>query len=390
MLRSLVNRVRVSMPLQRLEPCAPVLRTAFPGPELRRLQAEAESSELILRPEQGIGNYVADPDGNYLLDMTCAKQNLGYNHDAFDYFWVVRKFLPARKELGLLPEPLRPEDVKRTLLSWAPAGHRDVTVVGEGCVMQAMTKAVVERFQAKHQTECALLRLSSDFSYPTTGPASEAHCLAQLKEKLSTGKVAGVLVAPLTPDCKQASASFYLSVQSLCNSADAAFIVDERMTGFAASGLPWAHLFWGPRAAPDMTLFAANGLKGWYSRKDFLPTAELAVPTDLLQAFRHSLRIIHSRRLIKNSEFMGQYLKTSLQTLQKEGLVTAVRGQGLLVAFDVPCAASLQHRLLSLGVKVETLGKQTIRLRPALILSTAQASCFLHTLRTALTLPTKH
>ena len=390
MLRSLVNRVCVSMPLQRIEPCAPVLRTAFPGPELRRLQAEAGSSELFLRPERSIGNYVADPDGNYLLDMSCGKLNLGYNHDAFDYFSVVRKFLPARAELGLLPEPLRPEDVKRTLLSWAPEGHKDVTVVGEGCVMQAMAKAVLERFQAKHKTEGTLLRISADLPYPTTGPAAEASTLVQLKQQLSTGKVAGVLVAPLTPDCKQANASFYLAVQDLCNSADAAFIVDERLTGFAASGIHWAQQFWGPRTSPDITIFAAIGLKGWYSRKDFLPSTDLAVPTDLLQTFRHTLRTIHSRRLIKNSEFIGRYLKTSLEQMQKEGLLAGVRGQGLLLAFDVPCAATLQLRLLNLGVKVEATGKQSIRLRPALVLSTAQAGVFLRNLRIALTIRTKH
>lgn len=57
------------------EPAAPVLKTSIPGPKaseaIKELDAvfETRSINMIADYTQSAGNYIADPDGNVLLDV---------------------------------------------------------------------------------------------------------------------------------------------------------------------------------------------------------------------------------------------------------------------------------------------------------------------------------
>jgi 4-aminobutyrate aminotransferase/(S)-3-amino-2-methylpropionate transaminase len=70
------------------EPSGPLINTPVPGPKSKELSAElakiqqAGSVSFFADYEQSHGNYIADSDGNKLLDiyMQIASLPLGYNH----------------------------------------------------------------------------------------------------------------------------------------------------------------------------------------------------------------------------------------------------------------------------------------------------------------------
>jgi 4-aminobutyrate aminotransferase/(S)-3-amino-2-methylpropionate transaminase len=69
------NGARIEQPFFPSEPEAPTIRTQIPGPKsveaIRRLTKITETSSLnmVADYKSSIGNYIADPDGNVLLDV---------------------------------------------------------------------------------------------------------------------------------------------------------------------------------------------------------------------------------------------------------------------------------------------------------------------------------
>jgi len=57
------------------EPAGPIVKTAIPGPESTKAIAELDSVfdtrslNMLANYQKSLGNYIADPDGNVLLDV---------------------------------------------------------------------------------------------------------------------------------------------------------------------------------------------------------------------------------------------------------------------------------------------------------------------------------
>jgi 4-aminobutyrate aminotransferase/(S)-3-amino-2-methylpropionate transaminase len=57
------------------EPTGPIVKTAIPGPESKKAIAELDkvfdtrSLNMLANYQKSFGNYIADPDGNVLLDV---------------------------------------------------------------------------------------------------------------------------------------------------------------------------------------------------------------------------------------------------------------------------------------------------------------------------------
>ncbi len=57
------------------EPAGPVVKTAIPGPKSKKAIGELDkvfdtrSLNMLANYQQSFGNYIADPDGNVLLDV---------------------------------------------------------------------------------------------------------------------------------------------------------------------------------------------------------------------------------------------------------------------------------------------------------------------------------
>jgi L-lysine 6-transaminase len=84
----------------------------------------------------------------------------------------------------------------------------------------------------------------------------------------------------------------------------------------------------------------------------------------------HYLRIIEEEHLVENAAKVGAYFLDQLRDLQnEESLISAPRGRGLFLAFDVPDAKTREEfwkGFFDLGVLTLRSGENSIRFRPAL------------------------
>jgi len=100
------------------------------------------------------------------------------------------------------------------------------------------------------------------------------------------------------------------------------------------------------------------------------------------------LQIIREEGLVENAARVGATVKEGLQALAGEfESVSNVRGKGLLVAFDLPdgdIRGQVVQGCWERGLAILSCGPRSIRLRPPLVFSEAQAAEVLGTLRAVL------
>ncbi len=91
--------------------------------------------------------------------------------------------------------------------------------------------------------------------------------------------------------------------------------------------------------------------------------------TDMVRS-THFLRIIEEEHLVENAAKVGAYFLDQLRDLQREEpMISAARGRGLFLAFDLPDPKTREEfwkGLFDLGVLTLRSGEGSIRFRPAL------------------------
>src|SRR5216117_535374 len=93
--------------------------------------------------------------------------------------------------------------------------------------------------------------------------------------------------------------------------------------------------------------------------------------TDMVRS-THYLRIIEEEHLVENAAKVGAYFLDRLRELQSRtpsGLISAARGRGLFLAFDLPDPKTREefwHGFFDRGVLTLRSGENSIRFRPAL------------------------
>jgi L-lysine 6-transaminase len=84
----------------------------------------------------------------------------------------------------------------------------------------------------------------------------------------------------------------------------------------------------------------------------------------------HFLRIIESEKLVENARMQGARFLEELQALAaRHPVITAVRGRGLMLAFDLPnekMRDAFWKGAFELGLLVLRCGERSVRLRPVL------------------------
>jgi L-lysine 6-transaminase len=94
--------------------------------------------------------------------------------------------------------------------------------------------------------------------------------------------------------------------------------------------------------------------------------------TDMVRS-THFLQIIEEENLVENARIIGEHFLNRLLELQKEeAMITAVRGRGLFLAFDLPDPATRNEfwkGLFDGGVLALKSGERALRFRPALDLT---------------------
>ncbi len=176
---------------------------------------------------------------------------------------------------------------------------------------------------------------------------------------------------------------FLQAMQALCREHDALVVLDEVQTGCGLTGTAWAYQQLGVQ--PDVVAFGKKtqvcGIMAG-GRVDEVPDNVFAVSsrinstwggnlTDMVR-MRRALEVIESEGLIDRAAQLGKRLLDSLRDLagSSGGVVTNVRGRGLMCALDLPDGGTrdgAQDRLRrEERVLLLACGERSLRFRPSL------------------------
>ena len=214
--------------------------------------------------------------------------------------------------------------------------------------------------------------------------------------------IAGIIIEPIQGEGgdNHFRKEFFLALQARARENDAFLIVDEVQTGVGLTGRMWAHEHFG--LEPDALAFGKKSqVCGFMAgpRVDEEPENVFKVSsrinstwggglTDMVR-FGRFLEIIHAEALIENARVIGDRLLEGLRSLEREtgAFVSNSRGRGLMIAFDLPTPElrkKAHERLLAGGLLLLTCGVRSIRFRPPLNLTEAEADTALEIVRKSL------
>jgi L-lysine 6-transaminase len=230
--------------------------------------------------------------------------------------------------------------------------------------------------------------------------AAEAGALAQARAAFEANPhdIACFIAEPIQGEGgdNHLRAEFLQAMQALCHTYDALFVLDEVQTGVGITGTAWAYQQLG--LEPDVVAFGKKVQVGGIMagrRVDEVPDNVFRVSSrinstwgggliDMVRS-RRILEIIEAEGLFDNAAKAGGYLLNELQTVGERhaGLVSNVRGRGLMCAIDLP-DRELRDRVITMLREAQVLvlpcGVRSIRFRPALNVTTDELRVGVRTL----------
>ncbi|MGN6794338.1 MAG: L-lysine 6-transaminase [Streptosporangiaceae bacterium] len=182
------------------------------------------------------------------------------------------------------------------------------------------------------------------------------------------------------------SPGFLQAMQRMCHENDALFVLDEVQTGVGLTGTAWAYQQLG--LEPDVVAFGKKVQLGGIMagrRVDDVRDNVFRVSgrinstwggglADMVRS-RRMMEILERDRLIERAATTGAWFLAELDDIRARfpGLVSNVRGRGLMCAFDLPSAAERDSLLIILREEEKVLllpsGVRSVRFRPALTVS---------------------
>ena len=184
-------------------------------------------------------------------------------------------------------------------------------------------------------------------------------------------------------------AEFLRALREAADREGAMLIFDEVQCGFGLTGRMWAFEHFG--VVPDMVAFGKKSqVCGFMAgpRIDEIPDNVFRVPSRINSTWGGNLvdmvrceaylKIMREEGLIENAARTGAHLLAGLEDVGRnsKGKIDNVRGRGLMCAFDV-ASAELRKEVLKRALEEKLLimpcGPRSIRIRPPLTLSAAEA-----------------
>jgi len=346
--------------------------------------------------EKSKGNYVADADGNRMLDLCSAELNpLGYNHALFQNLLsaaetdaaVINSFSAgASASVGFL------DLVKNTMDPMAPARDLGVTLVdSQNATTAAVKDAILQRSGTDHGWSALYFDGSSHGSPLTLGgmicgwpkasyPSAadeESQILEQVRATLgekreTSSPIAAVVIEPTQQSTGYvASDNFISTLKSIAEDFEAALVIDETNTGCGASGKG----FWqyqGP-AADYVAFGKRTQVAGYFSQSPTINLGGCENDVRLLKAIHQG---IQDDGLLEKVSQVSKVVAQRAQSLSVSG-VTAARTSGTSLWLETDSAATctkLIAHMRNQGVLVQQNGATGVVAKPALIFGEAQAA----------------
>jgi L-lysine 6-transaminase len=176
-------------------------------------------------------------------------------------------------------------------------------------------------------------------------------------------------------------AEWLQKLRAICDENEMLLIFDEVQTGLGTTGKMWCCQHFGVN--PDLLAFGKKvqvcGVMAG-PRLDEVKENAFRLPsrlnstwggnfTDMVRS-KHFLQIIEEENLTENARAMGERIVAGLRGLAEEcPTISAVRGRGLFIAFDLPDGKMRDQvckELYDRGLLVLKSGDRSIRFRPAL------------------------
>ncbi|SEJ44792.1 acetylornithine transaminase [Demequina mangrovi] len=357
---------------------------------------------------RGEGSWVWDADGNRYLDLLggIAVNALGHGHPAWVAAIAQQAATLAHTSNFFATEPQIRLAERLLELAQAPHGSR-VFFCNSG------TEANEAAFKMARKTgKRTVIALEGGFHGRSMGALSMTHKealrapFAPLLEHMvfvprddvdalkaavaeNAADLAAIILEPIQGESgvRPLSHAFLAMARELTLRHEALLVMDEVQTGVARTGAWFAHQLAGIQ--PDvMTL--AKGLGGGFPIGAVIAFGEkaggLLVKGDhgttfggnalAAAAANATLDVIQEQDLLAHAKTVGEHLRTSLEAL--DGVVE-VRGEGLMLGIGLaaPVSAAVAKAAVDAGFIVNPPSPDTIRLVPALTLTTAEADLFI-------------
>ncbi len=236
-----------------------------------------------------------------------------------------------------------------------------------------------------------------------TAAAAEEASVAEIEEAFRADPhgIAGILIEPIQGEGgdRHFRPAFFKRLRELADRHEALLIFDEVQTGMGLTGSMWAFEQLG--VTPDIVAFGKKtqvcGIMST-TRVDEVESNVFHVSSrinstwggnlvDMVRCARY-LQIIEEDELVENAARVGRSLLHGLEELQAElPVVTNARGRGLMIAFDLPdreTRDALRTRCWDNGLATLVCGTRSIRFRPSLTFSEADADRSVEILRESL------
>jgi L-lysine 6-transaminase len=229
-----------------------------------------------------------------------------------------------------------------------------------------------------------------DFSLPEPQrtenvAAKEKNSEQQIREVIAQKGVdiAAIIIEPIQGEGgdHHFRKEWFQTLRTICDENDILLIFDEVQTGMGLTGKGWCCEHFG--VLPDILCFGKKaqvcGIMAG-PRLDEVKDNVFRMPsrinstwggnfTDYVRS-KHFLKIIEQEKLVENARVKGAYFTAELSAMAKRhGTINAVRGRGLMIAFDLPTGAmrdAFWKKSYELGLLVVRCGERSIRLRPVL------------------------